>query len=169
MQRLRALIVFVTAVLLSASCATRMPAAHTFSAASWSPVQQLKPGTWLRVRYVGGTPQLRRSFHGTLVAAGPDVLELETSDGVQRLLPNRVLQVAIVDPKGDRVLPAAAIGAFLGALGGGLQSVINEKNDASTKRTTITAGVIAGLIGAAIGHAIRGPRPVIVYSRNGSL
>ena len=152
--------------LLVSSCATKLPPDSTFSPDRWAAVEALKPGAWVQVRYVYGSPPLRYTFEGTLRAVGPDVLEIETDHAVQRLLPQRVLRVATVPRRRAHPLAATILGGIAGAMAGGVWAAISERNDADTKTSTISGGISVGLLGLALGLAERGPRRVI-YSRTG--
>src|SRR5688572_5092742 len=107
-------------VVLAAGCAAKLPPPDTFNAGHWARVERLTPGTWLQVRYLYGDPLMRHTFEGELRSAGPEVVEIVTREGVQRLLPQRVLRVAIGREGGSRAFPAAASGAVIGAVLGGL-------------------------------------------------
>jgi hypothetical protein len=153
---------------LAAACAAKIPPAGTFDPAAWSRVENLTAGVRVEVRYVTGNPPLRHHFEGTLLRAAPEILEIQTDDGVQRLLPQRVLQVA-VGGRENRVLPLGIMGGVLGAMAGGMMSAINEKNDAATTMTMISGAAVGALLGFSAGARKGDARPVVIYSRSGSL
>ena len=148
---------------LGAGCAARIPPDATFNPSAWSRVENLAPGVRVEVRYVTGTPPLRHHFEGTLRRAAPDVLEIQTEDGVQRLLPQRVLQVA-VGGRESLVMPLAIMGGLLGALYG----PIDPPNEAVARRKRMLGSAIGAAVGLVVGHGIR-DHPAVIYSRSGSL
>jgi hypothetical protein len=153
---------------LTAGCAARIPSSDTFNPAHWAAVEALTPGVRVEVRYVTGNPPLRHHFEGTLRGASPDILEIQTRDGVQRLLPHRVLQVA-VGGRENRVLPLGVMGGALGALLGGAMAAINENDDATSARKTILGAAIGAVVGLAAGQRQGDARPSVIYSRRRSL
>ena len=164
----RALVVLPLLTLLC-GCAARFPPAHTFDAAAWSRVEAIAENDRVEVRYVSGSPPLRYTFEGTFRRATAPTLEIETKDGLQRLVPQRVLRVAVGERE-SRVVPLGILGGLLGAVLGGMLAAVSEVNDdAAAGRTIFGAlfGVSAGL--TAGGAATRDRRPVVIYSRGGSL
>jgi hypothetical protein len=153
----------VVVLLLAAGCAAKIPAETSFNRTEWSAVEAIPPGLRVEVQYVTGTPPLRHSFEGKLRAASADMLEIETKDGIQRLLPNRVLRVG-VGGRENRMIELGITGFFAGALLGGL-SLIDPPNDDAVKYRVLSFGVggaaLGGLLGARRGQA----RPRVVYSR----
>lgn len=150
---------------LATGCATRLPPNDTFSTAAWSNVEAVPVGSRVEVRYVTGDPPLRYNFEGTLRSASPDILEVVTRNGLQRLLPGRVLRVA-VGGRDSWVMELGSAGVLLGGFLGACVTAINEGDDGN-------AALIGALIGGSLGVAAasrRGTaRPTVVYERRGSL
>ena len=168
MRDIRTLGMALLAGMLTAGCAARIPSSETFNPARWAAVEALTPGARVEVRYVTGNPPLRHDFEGTLLRASPDILEIQTEDGVQRLLPQRVLRVA-AGGRTTRVLPLTIIGAGLGAVLGNVMAGINENSDDVTRRKTVMGASIGALLGLSFGLRTGDARPLVIYSRSGSL
>ena len=146
------------------ACAAKIPATGTFSPDQWSSVETIKPGARVEVVYVTGTPPLRHSFEGTFLSATAEVLEVATKDGRQRLLPNRVLRVA-VGGRENRTLELGAAGFFAGAILGTL-SIIDPPNDNVVKQRAYIGALMGGALGAALGARRGDARPRVVYERD---
>lgn len=157
-------------VAIASSCAAKLPPAGTFDPAAWARVEALRPGVRVEVRYVStasGVPR-RHVFEGTLVRADADVIEVETVDGAQRLLAPRVLRVA-VGGRRNRTVPLAVAGVLVGAALGGMLAAINESSDDDAAGTAAIGAAIGGVLGSSLGLRLGDRRPVVVYSRSGSL
>lgn len=153
---------------LAFGCAARLPPDHTFRPDDWTPVTRIAPGARVEVRYVFGEPPLVHHFEGTFTRADAGVLEITTAQGVQRLLPQRVLRVGVGGRKGWS-LELAAVLALAGALVQGTLSAIHEDNDEVASRKTMLAALAGGALGALAGARRGSWRPTVVYSRSGSL
>ena len=152
------------------SCAAKVPPADTFHPDAWTRVASLKPGVRVEVRYVSTVTGVARRHlvEGRLLRADADIMEVETSDGVQRLLAPRVLRVA-VGGRRSRAVPLAVAGVLIGAALGGMLSAINESNDEDAAGTAAIGAAIGGVLGSSAGVRLGDRRPVVVYSRSGSL
>ena len=145
------------------SCAAKIPPITSFSPAEWSLVEGVTPGARVEVAYVTGSPPLRHSFEGTFLSANADVLEIATKQGRLRLLPNRVLRVA-VGGRENRTIELGAAGLFAGAILGTL-SIVDPPNDNVVKQRAYTGALLGGALGAAIGARRGDARPRVVYDR----
>ena len=144
------------------SCAAKIPATSTFSPDQWSAVEAIKPGARVEVAYVTGDPPLRRSFEGTFRSASADVLEIDTREGTQRMIPNRVMRVS-VGTREHRGLELAGMLGLAGAIAGGMWSA--SLDDRSHTMTALGGGAGA-LIGFGIGNRRAPSRPRVVYARD---
>lgn len=129
----------------------------------------------LEVRYVStvsGRP-LRHHFEGTLIRAGPDIMEVETADGVQRLRAQRVLRIAVVgnEPARDSLRNGALLGATAAGVAAFSISRRIDENGARDDSAHAAASLLPALVGAGIGAVIdgliHGSRSDTVYVRRG--
>ena len=151
--------------LAAAGCAARIPPETSFSPSAWAAVERIKPGERIEVRYVTGDPPLRHSFEGTFLSANTELLEIATKQGRQRLLANRVTQVAI-GGREDRMIELASVGVLAGGVLFGMQAAISEKNDRETTLNIVSGAVGGGVLGALAGARRGQSRPRVVYSRS---
>ena len=151
----------VLAFLLATGCAAKIPPASTFNPTEWAKVEALAPGSPVEVRCVTGNPPLRYTFRGTLESASRDWLVLQTSEGPQRLMPQRVVRVTRGFSQNRAVPLAITLGAVGAALGGMLHAM-------SESDETLTAPITLGLAGATLGGLFgqsTEPAPQVVYAR----
>ena len=143
------------------SCAARIPHATSFNPVEWAAVESIAPGVRVEVRYVSGDPPLRRTFEGTFRSASAEILEIETRNGTQRMIPNRVMRVS-VGARENRAIELATLLGLAGAIAGGMWSA--SLDDDSHTMTAIAGGGGA-LIGFGIGNRRPQSRPRVVYER----
>jgi hypothetical protein len=154
----------VVVLLLTAGCAAKIPPETSFNRTEWAAVETIAPGARVEVHYVTGHPPLRHYFAGKLRAASADMLEIETKDGIQRVLPNRVLRVAIGGRDSHRV-PLVVGLALVGALVAGTYAAIQDDTDEPSARTQLIGAAVGGGVGALAGIRRGNARPRVVYRR----
>jgi hypothetical protein len=175
MRTIHRLTAIAAIVVVATSCATKVPPADTFSPEAWARVEALTPGTRVEVRYVSTTTgkPLRQHFDGKLLTATGDVLEVETKHGVQRLLPQRVLRIAVVgsEPARDSLRNGALVGATAAGLAAFFISRRIDENGAHDDSAHAAASLLPALVGAGIGAVIdgliQGSRRDTVFIRRG--
>jgi hypothetical protein len=151
----------VLVLLCLAGCAAKIPPQTTFSPGAWLAVEAIPPGAHVGVQYVTGNPPLRRSFEGTFRSATADALEIDTKDGTQRMITNRVVRVS-VGKRENRALELAMLAGLAGAMAGGVWSASLDDDGRQMTALGATAGA---LIGFGIGSRRPPSRPRVVYSR----